>query len=125
MRGVPTRPADVGRRQFRPRIGLVRARKRCCARRRRRKKSRRRGRRATTVCVPFDYDLPRADKIYNSLLARVVRSRGILLLFRFVSLRSPFDKLVASLGVSDPRSFEGDPDSGGVFGVNLKGRERR
>lgn len=58
--------------------------------------------------------MPRADKIYNSLLARVVRSRGILLLFRFVSLRSPFDKLVASLGVSccDPRSFEGDPDSG-------------
>lgn len=40
MRGVPTRPADLGRRQFRPRIriGLARARTRCSARRRRRKK---------------------------------------------------------------------------------------
>lgn len=40
MRGVPTRPADVGRRQFRPRtrISLTRARTRRCTRRRRRKK---------------------------------------------------------------------------------------
>ena len=38
MRGVPTRPADLGRRQFRPRPRI--ARTRCCARRRRRKKSR-------------------------------------------------------------------------------------
>lgn len=131
MRGVPTRPADVGRRQFRPRIGLVRARKRCCARRRRRKKSRggRRRRGPQPVCVPFDHDLPRADKITRLRFEResFVLARGILLWFRFVSLRRPFDnarRVVGVISCCDPRSFEGDPGSGGAFGVSLR-REGR
>lgn len=53
MRGVPTRPADVGRRQFRPRIriGLARTRTRRCTRRRRRKKLVPRHSRWTTTCT--------------------------------------------------------------------------
>lgn len=89
MRGVPTRPADVGRRQFRPRIGLVRARKRCCARRRRRKKSRggRRPRRPKLVLDSTRF-LPRADSNvarFATIYGNRSRSRNSLCFCLFAS----------------------------------------
>lgn len=112
MRGVPTRPADVGRRQFRPRIGLVRARKRCCARRRRRKKSRG-GRRPRRNLCSIRLDFCRARIVTSPDLPRftgTVRVRGILYASVFLPRHPFFDhaRVVGSKLVDgDPRSLEG------------------